>query len=463
MVRYDAVVVGSGPNGLTAAARLALAGRSVLVLEAADTIGGGSRTVDLAGARVDHCAAVHPFGSTSPAFDELDLTGRGVRWLVPPIALAHPFDDGTAAVLDVAAPGAGLGDDATRWDRLVGSLARDWDRQRHLALDPIPVGVRRHPLRMAAFGATAVLPAALVQRAFRTREARALLAGCAAHTGSPLTTPTTAGVAVGLLAAGTASGMPVAAGGSQAIVDALADVVREAGGVIECGRPVRSRADLPPARSLVFDLVPQQVASILGVASPRWRSGVAAWKLDLVLRSPMPWVAAAARSAGTVHLGGAADEIAAAEAETARGGLPECPYVIVAQPSVVDPSRAPAGHHVVWAYRHVPNGCTDDRASEGIERQFDRFAPGWRELVVHRRVTTTAGFAGSNESHLGGDVAGGAMTFRQVVARPRFALDPYRWPGESGVWICSQSTPPGPGVHGMCGWHAAASVLSSGG
>lgn len=456
------VVVGAGPNGLTAAARLALAGRSVLVLEASDTVGGGSRTGDLGGARVDHCAAVHPFGALSPAFEALRLHEEGLEWLRPPVGLAHPFDDRTAAVLDGFHTGSTLGVDAGRWDRIVGSLARSWPERQHLAIDPVVDNLRHHPLRMARFGALAILPSTVLERLFRTREARALVAGMAAHSGAPLSSPTTAGVALGLLAASATSGMPVARGGSQAIVDALARVVVGAGGVIETGRLVRSRGDLPAADAVVFDLVPGQIAEILGRPAPRWRHGVASWKLDLVLSEPMPWAAEAVRRAGTVHLGGTATEIADAERATVRGGLPERPYVIVAQPSVADVSRAGPDRHVVWSYRHVPNGCADDRATAGIERQFDRFAPGWRDLVVHRRVTTARGFAAYDASFVGGDVAGGAMNVRQTLARPRLALDPYRLRGEPSMWICSQSSPPGPGVHGMCGWHAAASVLRAG-
>ncbi|MEX0846280.1 MAG: NAD(P)/FAD-dependent oxidoreductase [Ilumatobacteraceae bacterium] len=458
--RVDAVVVGAGPNGLTAAARLARAGRSVLVLEASPTIGGGSRTIALGEARIDHCAAVHPFGATSPAFEALDLTDHGLQWLRPPIGLAHPFDDGGVAMVDDDTA-AGLGTDEARWRRIIDPFADDWHRWRHAVVGPVLRAVVEHPVAMTRFGLFAGLPATVFERLFRERSARALIAGSAAHGGAALTSLTTAGVGLGLLAAGQASGMPVAAGGSQAIVDALAAVVLAHGGTIETGRRVSTWSDLPTARSVLFDLTPGQAAAIVGSPPPRWRHGVAAWKLDLVLSGPMPWTAAACGRAGTVHLGGTAHEIAVAERATARGGLPDRPFVIVAQPSVVDPSRAPAGQHVVWAYRHVPNGCTDDRATAGIEAQFDRFAPGWRDLVVDRRVTTATGYAAYSESYVGGDIAGGAMTPWQTIARPRLAYDPYPFRGRDGVWLCSQSTPPGPGVHGMCGWHAAGSVLAA--
>ena len=456
----DAVVVGAGPNGLTAAVRLASAGLSVVVLEAAPTVGGGARTMTLGDARIDHCAAVHPFGATSPAFEELDLTGHGLRWLRPPVGLAHPFDDGDAAVVDHDTA-AGLGVDEARWRRIVDPFADDWQRLRHAVLGPVLRSVVEHPISMTRFGLFAGLNAQLLERLFRGRSARALIAGSAAHGGAPLGSLTTAGVALGLLAAGQASGMPFAAGGSQAIMDALAGVVRANGGTIETNRRVASWSDLPPARAVLLDLVPGQAAAIVGSPTPRWRHGVAAWKLDLVLAGPMPWTAEACRSAGTVHLGGAPHEVAVAERATARAALPDRPFVIVAQPTVADPSRAPAGQHVIWAYRHVPNGCSDDRATTGIEAQFDRFAPGWRDLVVNRRVTTSAGFAAYSESYVGGDIAGGAMTAWQTVARPRLAYDPYRFRAREGVWLCSQSTPPGPGVHGMCGWQAAGSVLKT--
>ena len=458
--RWDAVVVGAGPNGLTAAARLATAGRRVLVLEAAPTIGGGARTALLGpGAVYDVCSAAHPFGATSPAFEELGLDRHGLEWAHAPTALAHPFDDGTAAVLerDLADTVRGLGDDGRRWDRLLGWMVRDWNELRHLVLAPLIDAARHHPARLARLGVVAVLPAVVASRMFRDREARALLVGLAAHTGASLGQPTTAGVALALAAATHAGGMPVALGGSRAIVDALASVVRDAGGEIVCDHPVKRFAELPPADAVLLDLTPGCAAELLGRRRPRWRNGVAAWKLDLVLSEPMPWTADSCRQAATVHLGGEAKLVARAERTTARGGLPAGPYVIVVQPSLADPGRAP-GRHVVWAYRHVPNGSEDATATAGIEAQFDRFAPGWRDVVEHRRVTTALDYAAYNRGYEGGDIAGGAMTAWQAVARPRLALDPYRLAGD-GVWLCSQSTPPGPGVHGMCGWHAAGSVL----
>jgi len=461
----DAVVVGAGPNGLTAAARLARAGRRVLVVEAASTVGGGSRTRPLGDARIDVCAAVHPFGASSPAFEALDLAAHGLTWSHPPIALAHPFDDGAAATLlrsTVQAPHAtadGLGADGARWRQVVDPFSGDWARWRHLAMDPVLGSIVHHPLSMTRFGMLAGLPATVLGRLFSGRDARSLLAGMAAHSGTPLSSLTSGGVALALAAAGQGAGMPVATGGSQSIVDALAAIVLAAGGRIETGRRVGSLAELPAADAVLLDTTPGQAAAIIGAKWPRWRHGVAAWKLDLVLSGPMPWVSPACRTAGTVHLGGDARDVATAERATALGGLPDRPFVIVTQPTVADASRVPAGQHVVWAYRHVPNGCRTQLATAGIENQLDRFAPGWRELVLHRQVTTAVQYSQYNESYVGGDITGGAMTPWQTIARPRLALDPYRM--GDGVWLCSQSTPPGPGVHGMCGWHAAGSVLGA--
>jgi phytoene dehydrogenase-like protein len=458
---FDAIVVGAGPNGLTAAARLATAGQRVLVVEAAPTIGGGSRTSALgdSGARYDHCAAVHPFGVSSPAFEALRLTDHGLRWLHPPIGLAHPFDDGTAATVRVGVP-SGVSRDAARWQQIFGPFVHDWDSWRHRALDNVLAGALRHPFAMAHFGSLAALPAMAFARMFATPETRALIIGMAAHSGVSLGQPGTAGVALALLSAAESAGMPVAAGGSQSIVDALKSVVLGAGGEIETDRRITSLADLPDAQAVLLDLDPRQAARVAGLPTPRWKHGLAAWKLDLVLSGPLPWAAEECARAGTVHLGGTARNIARAEAATLRGGVPDLPYVLIGQPSVADPSRAPASQHVVWAYRHVPNGCTAEQATDGIERQLDRFAPGWRDLVRYRAVTRSLEFASYNANFVGGDIASGAMTPWQVIARPRLSLDPYRMKRD-GVWLCSQATPPGPGVHGMCGWHAAGSVLKS--
>jgi phytoene dehydrogenase-like protein len=463
-VRYDAIVIGSGPNGLTAAARLATSGWSVLVVEAAPVIGGGCRTAPLTGDAVyDTCSSVHPLAASSPAFEALGLAERGVRWAVPPVALAHPFDDATAAVLsrDITVTADSLGADAGRWERMIGGIARRWHDLRHAVLAPVPRGVVTAPFAMARFGALAALPAAAVTRMYSERAARALFTGIAAHSGVPHGRPATAAIGLVLGAAGQATGMPFAAGGSGEITAALAAVVTKAGGTIEPDRVVRDLGELPPARAVLADVTPTALAAMGGPPARRWHYGFAAWKLDLLLSGPLPWAAAACSGAGTVHLGGEADEVRRSVSATARGELVAMPYVLVAQPSVADPGRCPPGQHVVWAYRHVPNGCADPSATIGIEAQFDRFAPGWRDLVLHRKVTTPADLQRANAGYVGGDIAGGAMTPWQTVARPRLAFDPYRT-RRDGVWLCSQSTPPGPGVHGMCGWHAAGSVLAHG-
>jgi phytoene dehydrogenase-like protein len=348
---------------------------------------------------------------------------------------------------------------------LAGPLVRQWDALADAVLAPL-VRSPHHPLVLARFGAPGTLPAAALARTFRTPEAQALLAGAAAHSCLPLSHPLTAGLGLVLLVAGHAVGWPVAAGGSQAIVDALASVVTGSGGEIVTGHPVARLHDLPPAPVKLLDVTPQQLLAMSGhelsgrAGRPyrRFRYGPGACKVDYVLSGPMPWLAKAARRAGTVHVGGTFVQVVATERELARGRVAERPFTLVAQPSVADPSRAPAGQHVLWAYCHVPNGCTAD-VSDRIEAQLDRFAPGWRDLVLAKQVRTAMAHQAENPNAVGGDISSGSLGGLQLMRRPRFGPDPYATP-LPGVWLCSASTPPGPGAHGMAGWHAAGRALA---
>jgi phytoene dehydrogenase-like protein len=464
----DAIVVGSGPNGLVAAVTLARAGRSVLVLEGEETVGGGSRSAELTlpGFVHDVCSAIHPLGAGSPVMQSLDLTEHGLRWLQPEVALAHPLDGGRAGVVerDVARTALALGLDAAAWRRHIGSQAARWDDLAPMLTRPVPQ-VPRHPLTLARFGIPALAPANwLGRRWFAGQEARALFAGCAAHAFLPLSHALTASFGLVLLASAHAVGWPVAEGGSQHIADALVSVLRAHGGEIETGRRVTSLASLPASRAVLFDVSPRQVAAIAGDRLPhrfrrrleRFRHGPGSFKVDYALSGPVPWTNEACRRAGTVHVGGAADEVARAETDVAAGRHPERPFVLVAQQSVVDPSRAPAGQHTLWAYCHVPNGSTVDM-STAIDRQIERFAPGFRDLVLARHVAGPAWFEAHDAAFIGGDIAGGANNGLQLLFRPVFGR-PYRTP-DPAILLCSASTPPGGGVHGMCGFHAAQTAL----
>ncbi len=451
----DAVVVGSGPNGLAAAVTLAQHGLAVTVLEAREEIGGGTRTLELTvpGVRHDICSAIHPFGVASPFFGTLPLADHGLVWRYPEVDLAHPLDDGTAAVLvrDLDATVAGLGEDGERWRSVFGPVAQDLDQLAPDVLGPV-VHLPRRPVQLARFGLRAALPATVLARRFRTDAARALFAGAAAHVCRPLDRPTTAGIGTTLIAAGHRYGWPVAEGGSRAITDALASLLRSLGGEIRTGVHVRSLVDLPEARVVLFDTTPTAFADLAGRPRPRWRYGVAAYKLDLAVRGGVPWTAAACRRAGTVHVGGTLEAIAHAETQAARGELPERPFVLVGQQYLADPTRSVGDVHPVWAYAHVPHAYAGD-ATDLVLDQLERFAPGLRERIVGMHVTDPAGFAAYNPNYVGGDIAAGAVTVPQLVRRA-----PYRT-GVRGAYLCSSATAPGPGVHGMCGHLAARRAL----
>ncbi|WP_432064296.1 phytoene desaturase family protein [Streptomyces sp. C10-9-1] len=459
----DAVVVGAGPNGLTAAAELARRGFSVAVFEALGTVGGGARTEELTlpGFRHDPCSAVHPLGVGSPAFAGMPLARHGLEWIHPELPLAHPFPDGTAAVLSrsVAETALSLGPgDAGAYRRMLAPYTGHWDT---LAADFLRTpwdGLPRDPLRFARFGLDAIRPSTWLARRFGGDKGRALMAGLAAHAIAPIGGVATGGVALMFALAAHEVGWPLPRGGSQAVSDALASYVSELGGTIHTGVEVRRLDELPPARAYVFDTSPTALARIAGLGSAYWRYryGAAAFKVDYALSGPVPWTSPQARIAGTVHLGPTATEIDAALRAAVEGRDPEVPFLITAQPSLVDPGRAPEGRHVLWAYGHVPAGWEGD-ATEVIERQIERFAPGFRDLVLARAVAGPPQLAARNANYVGGDIACGAFAGLQTLIRPRLARVPYAT-AHPAVFLCSSATPPGPGVHGMSGHHAAKAV-----
>ena len=464
----EAIVVGSGPNGLACAVELARNGVGVTVLEAEDRIGGGTRTSELTvpGLLHDDCSATHPMAVGSPFLRSLDLERHGLEWLWPEVDLAHPLDDGSVGVMvrSIEQTADGLGEDGKAWRRVFGSASAHFGELLEDIMKPV-LHVPRHPARLVRFGLAAAAPATLLAHSWRTPQARALFGGVAAHAFSPMNRPMSSSVGCALINACHAFGWPVAKGGSQSISDALASVLRAHGGTIETGRRISDLAELSGADAVVFDLTPGAVAQIAGERLParvarayrRYRHGPGAFKLDLAVEGGVPWTNEACGRAGTVHVIGGFEEIVRAERAINRGSMPERPYVLVGQQYLADPQRSEGDLHPLWAYAHVPSGFAGD-ASEAILGQIERFAPGFRERIVATHVRGPAELAAYDANYVGGDIITGANTPLQLLFRPRVALDPYS-AGTPGLYICSAATPPGAGAHGIGGYNAARSVL----
>jgi phytoene dehydrogenase-like protein len=470
MPDVDAVVVGAGPNGLAAAIELARAGKTVVLHEAKATIGGGARTMELTlpGYLHDVCSAIHPLALGSPFFKSLPLEQFGVEWINPEAALAHPFDDGTAVQLrrslDETAGNLDPQDEQA-YKALMRPFIGRWDDLAPDILGPLPI-LPKHPILLARFGLKALRSASgLARSLFRGTRSQSLFVGMSAHSFIPLESIATAsfGMVLGIL--GHAVGWPIPKGGSQSIVDAMAKYLQSLGGRILVANPVERLDQLPSAHAVLFDLTPKQFLLIAGeTISPRYRSqlqryryGPGVFKMDWALSGPIPWAAPACREAGTVHLGATIDEITLSERLIWQNKHQEKPLVLIAQQSVFDPTRAPEGHHTGWAYCHVPHGSTVDM-SERIIGQIERFAPGFRDLILETRTMTTADMNAYNANYVGGDINGGVQDIRQLFTRPILRLRPYRMSAKH-LYLCSSSTPPGGGVHGMCGYHAAHAAL----
>ena len=464
---YDAVVVGSGPNGLAAAILLQQNGLSVLLMEGKDKIGGGLRTEELTlpGFLHDVCSAVHPMAVASPFFETLPLGEYGLEYIYPEVAAAHPFDDGSAAILkkSVFETAELLGKDKNAYLKLVPPLVKSWP---DIAADVLaPLHFPKNPYAMARFGLNALAPATLLARRFNTEKGKGLFAGMAAHSIQPLNNMATSAIALVLMANGHIKGWPIPKGGSKKISDALALYFAFLGGKIETNRYISSLDQLPSARAVLFDVTPKQLLIIAGHKFSsiyqwqieRYRYGMGVFKVDWALDGPIPFRAEEIKHAGTVHIGGTLQEIAESERLTAAGLHPEKPFVLLAQQSLFDPSRAPKGKHTAWAYCHVPNGSFKDM-TEAIEKQVERFAPGFRERIIGKSTMNARQLENYNPNYIGGDINGGIINLGQLFTRPALRRSPYRTSAK-GIYICSSSTPPGGGVHGMCGYHAAKRAL----
>ena len=465
---YDAVVVGSGPNGLAAAITLQREGLSVLLIEGNDTIGGGMRSAELTlpGFISDVCSAIHPMAAASPFFSSLPLEEYGLEWIDPPVLAAHPFDDGSAAVLkkDIQGTASLLGFDQENYLRLIAPIVKNWPQ---LVKDVLgPLGVPAHPFAMAKFGLQALQPASNIINKFNTPAAKGLFAGMAAHAVLPLNKWSTAAIGLVLLANGHLKGWPLPKGGSQQLANALGSYFTAIGGTIQTGWRINSLKELPAAKAVLFDVGTKQLLSIAGkelnpfyrYRLKNYRYGMGVFKVDWALDGPVPFSAPKCREAGTVHIGGTWQEIARSEYLAATGKLSNEPFVLLAQQSLFDTGRAPAGKQVLWGYCHVPNGSMADR-TVAIEKQVERFAPGFRDRIISRHTINTMQLEKYNPNYIGGDINGGMMNIGQLFARPVLKFSPYST-GAKGIYICSASTPPGGGVHGMCGYHAARRALA---
>ncbi len=464
---YDAVVVGSGPNGLAAAILLQQQGLSVLVIEGKDTIGGGLRTAELTlpGFKHDVCSAIHPMAIASPFFSSLPLSQYGLEYIFPDVAAAHPFDGGTAAVLkhSLTETAALLGSDRESYLKLIGKTVKNWPLIADDALGPL--GIPAHPFAMAGFGLKALQSATRLSRQFKTNAAKGLFAGMAAHSIQPLTNYATSAIALVLMANAHLRGWPIPLGGSVSIVNALAAYFVSIGGKIETNFYVTSLDQLPSAKAILLDVTPVQLLTIAGHRFSniykwqleRYRYGMGVFKVDWALDGPVPFIAEQSRNAGTVHIGGSIGEIIRSEQQSASGIHSEHPFVLFAQQSLFDKSRAPEGQHTAWAYCHVPNGSCKDMTT-AIENQIERFAPGFRDRILARHTLSTKQLEKYNPNYIGGDINGGIIDLGQLFTRPALRSSPYRTSAK-GIYICSSSTPPGGGVHGMCGYHAAKRAL----